>query len=914
MQLTVAGRDGRAKEKSWANMSDLAILNFGDFELSPRRRTLTQAGRRLKLGSRAMDILLLLAARPGELVTKTEIQERLWPGIFVDEASIRVHLSSLRKALGGDGTDYIHTVAGRGYILASLVTRTEERERERPTASASHLPLRLERLIGRTPVVESVARQILERRFVTIVGPGGIGKTSVALEVAARLNEELADGVRFIDLATLENPEAAPGAFSLALGLPAVSELSPAALTKPLAGKRMLIVLDNCERLAEVAASVAETLLRSTPGACVLATSREALRADGEWLHRLPPLSTPAATEHVPSAALKYSAVELFVDRVDAAAGGYRLGAEDCGHVVEICRRLDGLPLAIELAATTVAALGVRGVAEGLDDRLSLLTGGKRTAQSRHQTLRAAHDWSYDLLSPEEQRVLNALSVVAGGFDLALACAVADDAATSPDRIRGLVGALSGKSLIAVESGSRSVRYRLLESTKVYAIEKLQASGDAARAARNYAEATLTFFSGAGDAWARIGSDAWLAANASRLEDARAVLEWAFADQGDLALARALTAEISTIWLHMGLVRECLFWCRRALNANPGAARPDASEMKIQHAYGIAHSFTHGTDQVARANIGVTIDIARSLGDHDYAIRGLWALASFELNEGQLERALVHAGQLRDAASGEAAAAERLVGERIIGSALHLLGRHGEARPILEAARDAYAVPGQRASATRFQYDQLVLAQGFLAMIACIEGDDARARLAAEAGVAEAKRVDHAGSLGFALDTAITVAILRDDLAEAERNCARLREVGANVGFEVWMMRGEMLRGIIQVRSGELAEGVPNLQAALARPKQKLASYRAPMFLAELAQAELAAGMPEKALTTIDDAIGWFRDQDDFWCAPECFRVKAEVLSRQGGANATREAEMLLARASRAAERQGAVAWMRRIR
>ncbi|MES2033281.1 MAG: winged helix-turn-helix domain-containing protein [Pseudomonadota bacterium] len=890
-------------------MSGLTILTFGDFELSPHRRTLQQGGRRLKVGSRAMDILLLLAARPGELVTKDEIQERLWPGIFVDEAGVRVHLSSLRKALGGYGAEYIHTVAGRGYILVPPVTRTAEPEGGNSPVKATHLPHRLERLIGRAAVVESVAAQILERRFVTVVGPGGIGKTSVALEVAARLNDAFADGVRFIDLASLENPEAAPGAVSLALGLPAVSELSPAALAKPLSGKRMLIVLDNCERLADVSATVAEALLRSTPGVCVLATSREALRAEGEWLHRLPPLSTPAAAERSPAAALDYSAVELFVDRVDAATGGYRLSAEDCGHVVEICRRLDGLPLAIELAATTVAALGVRGVAEGLDDRLSLLTGGRRTAQSRHQTLRAAHDWSYDLLSPLEQRVLNRLSVVAGGFDIALACAVADDPATLPETIRGVVGALSAKSLVAVETGGRDVRYRLLESTKVYADEKLRLSGDCTRAARNYAESTLAFFSGSADEWTRVGSDAWLGQNASRLEDARAVLEWAFAEGDDPSLARALTAEISTIWLHMGLVRECLFWCRRALTTKAGN-RPDASEMKIQHAYGIAHSFTHGTDQVARSNIAATIDIAKSLGDRDYAVRGLWALASFELNEGRLENALTHAEQLREAAGGEA---ERLIGERIIGSALHLLGRHAQAQPILEAARDAYAQPGLRASPTRFQYDQLVLAQGFLAMIAWIEGDDSRAQLAADAAVAEAKRLDHAGSLGFALDSAITVAILRGELGEAQRHCARLNEVGANVGFEVWMLRGEMLGAIIQVRSGDLVHGVPRLQAALAAPKRKLASYRAPLFLAELAAAELAAGMPEKALATIDDAICWFRDLDDFWCAPECFRVKAEVLSQHGGANAMSEAKMLMARASRTAERHAAIAWKRGI-
>jgi predicted ATPase len=891
-------------------MSDLAVLAFGEFELSTSRRALMRNGRAVRVGSRAMDMLLLLASRAGALVSKDEIQEHLWPGIFVDEASVRVHMSALRKALATDGVEHIHTVAGRGYVFVSPVTRSAASEPEKATPAHPRLPTRLERLIGRAEAVEGIAAQVLERRFVTVVGPGGIGKTSVALEVAARLATDFADGVRFVDLATLEDPETAPGALAMALGLPVLSELSSTALARPLAGKRLLIVLDNCERLAGAAAAVAEALLRSSAGACVLATSREALRAEGEWLHRLPPLATPASSDEAPDIALRYSAVELFVDRVDAAAGGYRLTSEDCAHVVEICRRLDGLPLAIELAATTVAALGVRGVSEGLDDRLALLTGGKRTAQSRHQTLRAAHDWSYELLSADEQRVLNALSVVAGSFDLALAAAVAADPAVPQDRIRGLVGALSGKSLIAVESGHHSVRYRLLESTKVYAIEKLQASGGWGRAMRNYAEATLAAFSGAAEAWTQLGSDIWLARHASGLEDVRAVLEWAFSDAGDRALARALTADLSTIWLHMGLVRECLSWCRRALTPGPEGLARDAAEMKIQHAYGIAHSFTHGINAVTQSNIAATIDIAQSLGDHDYAVRGLWALASSELNEGEFERALLHAAQLRDTANGTA---ERLVGERIYGSALHLLGRHAEARIALERARDAYADPNHRASATRFQFDQLVLAQGLLAMIAWLEGRDAHAQETASAAVAEATRVDHAGSLGFALDTAITIAVLRGDLAKAERESARLGNVRASAGFEVWMIRGEILRAILQVRIGDLDQGVPRLRSALAPPVRHMASYRLPLFLSELAQAEAAAGAPERALATIDDAIGWFRGADAFWCAPECLRVKAGILRQHGGANATREAEALLQRAANIAQAHGARAWSERI-
>jgi predicted ATPase/DNA-binding winged helix-turn-helix (wHTH) protein len=892
-------------------MSDLAILTFGEFELAVRRRTLARAGHRLRLGSRAMDILLLLAERAGELVTKEAILDRLWPGLFVEETSLRVHMSSLRKTLGGD---HIHTVAGRGYMLVTPVTRSAEPERSGAAPeSRLDLPLRLERLIGRGAVVEAIAGQILESRFVTIVGPGGIGKTSVALEVAERLAGEFADGVRFVDLASLDDPETAPGALAIALGLPALSELTPAALARFLAGKRLLVVLDNCERLADAAASVAEALLRSTSSLCVLATSREALRAEAEWVHRLPPLSTPASIPASPAAALKFSAIELFVDRAAAASGGYRLEAEDCACVTDICRRLDGLPLAIELAAKTVGALGVRGVAAGLDDRLALLTGGKRTAESRHQTLRAALDWSYDLLSQPERAALDRLSVLAGAFDLDLACAVASDAQLPSGEVSALVGALVRKSLVAVESGGE-VRYRLLESTRVYASDKLERSGEAQQAMDRYAKATLHFFQGAHAQWASLGGDVWLARHFRRLEDARAVLEWAFSEAGDRTLARSLTAEVSAIWLHVGLMRECLAWCRKAMDAAPDdVAHADAAEMKIQHAYGVAHGFTFGNNMGNRTHVEATIKIARRLGDHDYAIRGLWALATLELNEGALEDVLVHAAQLRDMAGGADSEAEQLVGERMMGSALHLLGRHAEARAILEANLAAYALPGRRASATRFQYDQVVLTRGFLAWIDWIEGNDEGSRGHAEAGVIEAVRIDHAGSLGFALDTAVTLAIFRGDLEAAEKAVEQLREMGSNVGFEVWMARSEILRAIIQVRSGDLAAGLPRLQASLAKPIWKMMTYRTPVFLAQLAEAEAAAGLPEKALATIDEAIGWFGGADAFWCGPECLRVKAEILAQSGGANAMREAQALFERAANLAAQHGAPAWTRRI-
>ncbi|MBU1376222.1 MAG: helix-turn-helix transcriptional regulator [Alphaproteobacteria bacterium] len=895
-------------------MSDLATLTFGDFELSPRRRTLTQGGQRVRIGARAMDILLLLAARPGDLVTKDEIQARLWPGIFVDEGSIRVHLSSLRKALGGVGADYIHTVAGRGYILTPTVRRSDGGEADRLPDAPIHLPLRLERLIGRAAVVDSVSTQVQERRFVTIVGPGGIGKTSVALEVAARLADDFPDGVRFVDLASLEDPEAAPGVLAIALGLPPIPDLSAQALARPLAGKRLLVLLDNCERSAEAAASVAEALLRSSPGVCVLATSREALRGHGEWLHRLPPLATPVAAPATPEAALAFSAIELFVDRADAASGGYRLTAEDCGAVAEICTRLDGLPLAIELAAATIATLGVQGIAAGLDDRLTLLTGGRRTAQSRHQTLRAALDWSYDHLGSAEKDALGGLSVIAGGFDLVLACDVAGIPSQPAAEVRKLVGALAGKSLVSVETTTTGVRYRLLESTRAYAAEQVAASAGFGAAMRRYAVATLSYFRGLQAGRTNLGRDAWLVQHAARLDDARAVLEWGYSDLGDTGLAHALTAQLADLWLHLGLIRECVAWCQKALTAPPAPSpTTDADEMRIRHAFRVAFGFKYGNEPSKRAAILETLELARKLDNHDYMMRDLWGLTSLALNEGQLSTALVCARELRDAARGPDAEAERLVADRMTGSALHLMGRHGEAKAILEAVNAAYDSPRHRASSVRFQFDQRVLSQGFLAWIAWLQGDVDAAANTITAAVTEAVAVGHAGSLGFALDSAVTLSVLRGDLEQASGDCRRLGELGASIGYDVWVRRGEILAALIQVRSDDLSQGVPRLRAALSPSAWKLATYRTPFFLAELAQAERKAGFAAEALTTIENAIGWFGGVDDFWCAPECFRIKAEILEQHGGGDARCEAQALLARASRLAEAQGAEAWRARI-
>jgi predicted ATPase/DNA-binding winged helix-turn-helix (wHTH) protein len=890
-------------------LPNAASYLFGDFELSVRQRSLKRAGRSVRLGSRAMDVLIALVERAGELVTRDEIAARLWPGIFVEESNLRVHVSALRKALGGgeDGeSHWIRTVAGRGYVFAVPVRRSSE---ARPARQAISAPLG--RLIGREAAVETIAGQVAEKRFVTIVGPGGIGKTSVALSVAEGMAGDFADGVGFIDLAALEDPETAPGAFALALGLPVISETSPEALVRGLRRKRMLLVLDNCERLVDSAAAIAEAALRTAPGVCVLATSREPLGAEGEWQHRLPPLSLPVG-DAKPSAAdaLKFAAVDLFVERASAVDGGFTLSDEDCGEVIEICRRLDGLPLAIELAAATTHMLGIRGLSAGLDDRLALLTGGRRTAQTRHQTLRAALDWSYDLLSGEEQRTLNRLAVVAAAFPLDLACAVGGDSDHPASEVPRILRSLVGKSLVSADARSREAEYRLLESTRAYALEKLDLSGERADATGRYADWCLAYFAPAAAASAEVESETWLTHYTPRLGDARAVLDWTFSGGGEGELGRRLTATLVPVWLHLGLSRECADWCAKAIAQDPKGGS-EADELRIQHGFGIGHGFTYGQSDANRPPLLKALLIARRIGDHDYEMRSLWSLYSWEFNASRPVEALEFAQAFRDSARGANAEIERLVGERFCGSALHLGGRHSEARATLEGMLEAFTQ--NRSTTVRFQFDQVSIAQVYLAWIAWMQGRAGEAAGLSEAAIHRAYEVGHPRSLGYALAASGCLAVLNNDIEAATQASQRLVELGPAAALDQWAKLNEALRALIAVRTGA-PSGLDDLWRALGPENWGATTYLTSYFLSELAKAEAATGSRGRALEVIDDAIACHHGSEDFWFAPECLRIKGEILAA-GGDPGERDAGVAsLQRALSAARSHAAHALEARVR
>jgi predicted ATPase/DNA-binding winged helix-turn-helix (wHTH) protein len=510
-----------------------AIIEFGHFRVVPRRRELLADGQAIHLGGRTFDVLMALIEGQGAVVAKDTLMERVWPNRIVEENSLHFQISALRDALGAERS-LIRTISGRGYQFTGEIRTIAASPHAQAVAATAatvsaaprpptNLPEPVSELIGRDVEVEEVLGLTATHRLVTLTGAGGIGKTRLGLEVARRLLPEFADGVWVIELAPLSDPDLVPAAVATALGLDLADNVaSPDRVAHALAAKQLLLMLDNCEHLVGAAASMAEAVVRANPAARVMATSREPLRAEAECLYRVPPLAVPTEGSQD---LLQYASVRLFVARARAAELQFSPDGHVAAAIAAICRRLDGIPLAIELAAARTAALGGEELAARLDNCFDLLTGGRRTALPRHQTLRATLDWSYQLLPEPERVVLRRLAIFAGGFTLQAASTVAAIDEIAGSDIVDCVANLVTKSLVAADLGGATGWYRLLETTRAYALEKLTQSGEFEQVARRHAEYCRDLFERAEVELETRPTFEWLAAYGRRIDNLRAALD-----------------------------------------------------------------------------------------------------------------------------------------------------------------------------------------------------------------------------------------------------------------------------------------------------------------------------------------------------------------------------------------------------
>lgn len=521
-------------------------------------------------------------------------------------------------------------------------------------ALPNNLPMQLKSFLGRERELAELRERLTQHRLVTIAGSGGVGKTRLALQSGADLLDSFPDGVWFADLALISDPELVSSVVAQVLGMSQregarVDESIPQWLKR----KNLLLILDNCEHLLEVTASLADAIIRHCPDVRVLTTSRQALGISGEEVVRLASLDVPHKIQEItPTTLLSFGAVALFVDRARAVNQAFRLDEGNAAIVTDICRRLDGIPLAIELAAARVKVLSVPNLAQRLQERFKLLTGGTRDAVARQKTLSAMMDWSFDLLTPDEQQFFTRLGIFAGGFGLEAATVICGDGADEIGAL-DLLSSLTDKSLVVAETSGEQERYRLLESTRAYAVDKLQGAGTLDDLARRHAAYFQDRAIAAQRRLSSMGSIfVWLADAELELDNYRAALEWSLTQGHDATLGGTIASSLRRFWIDGGLRVEGRYWTRLALEHVSEVDEP-VTAARLWRALTF---FSFGNERYSAAERAQRLfrqagDEGEAMRTHDQLAFALMQLGRLDEAESAIERAIQVIGQIDDAAA-----------------------------------------------------------------------------------------------------------------------------------------------------------------------------------------------------------------------------------------------------------------------
>jgi predicted ATPase/DNA-binding winged helix-turn-helix (wHTH) protein len=886
-------------------------VGFGPFRLVFGRKLLLRDCEAVAIGHRALDLLIALVRRAGEVVGTAELLAEVWPGRHVSDANIRTQISLLRKALGEGESDqrYIVNVAGRGYCFVAPPNPPAPIAIDRAPASVpiwpGTLPKRLTSVVGRATGMAALAEQVLARRLVTITGAGGIGKTTVATAVAEMLSEDFASPPCFVDFGPLTDGALAAATVARALGAPPATGDTGASLGGFVRERHLLLLFDSCETVISEAALIAEAILKNAPRVHILATSREPLSAEGEWTHRLPPMQSPLpGTELTAAAAMAFPAVALFVERATARQDSFRLTKENVSLVAEICRRLEGIPLAIELAATRVAHLGLRDLAERLDERFALLMRGRRTALPRHQTLQATLDWSYQLLAPQQQVALRRMAVFPGPFTRDAALALCAQDGHSEEEVLEMLGELLDKSLIIPDPDEPGATYRLLDTTRAYLRGKL-AAGEGAATARSHAVYFRDLLSRGRALWEEL--DLGEAQRTARrdLDSVRAALDWSFGPDGDAEIGIELAVAAIPIWLHFSLFDEGRTRVQQALDAlGPETAGDAPTRMLLLAALGemILHRAGPEQDEVWARLLAV----AEQQEDVGHQLRALTGMTLRAMGR-SYDRALDLARKVR--ALAEHAGPEAVAkGDRLIGYVLHILGEQRGARRAMESMLAGYVQPRNRRHLLRFNFDDSVGAKSTLAQILWLQGEADRAMRLANEAVEEAVSLQHDNSVHFAAGfAACPIAVLRGDLGDAaaayDQMCGPLSNSPPRA---LW---AQCFAGIAQMQSGALEEGLGLLRRAFDSMAQSSFGRECPVFYSAAAEGLIHLSRGAEALGIVDAALQRFRARGNRWFEAEFMRLRACALLVARGVGSAGDAETELREALELARGQGALAW-----
>ncbi|MBB3979712.1 putative ATPase/DNA-binding winged helix-turn-helix (wHTH) protein [Rhizobium azooxidifex] len=860
----------------------MAVIKFGTFELDLVDKKLTESGRPYQLGKKALELLVALVSNAGEIVSKEELMRAAWPTTTVDEGALRVHLLTLRKALGEYSEQrYIENIAGRGYVFVAPVELSVTDSGTLALAPDTNLPRFASHLIGREEFIATSVTALASTRLLTISGAGGIGKTAVALEMAARI--QASRRVVFVDLAVLKDGRLLMPTLASLLGLVLYTNDYRQAVLNSLHSSDILLLFDNCEHLIETVAVEVDQILKATARVSILATSREPLRVAGERVRKLPSLHVPdfgMSTQEL----LSIPSVELFVESVKLASDLENFGDEESLQAAAaIVRSLDGIPLAIELAASRVSSLGLKSVLGSLGDPLSILRRGRRTAPPRQQTLRATLDWSHDSLNADERELFATIAVFPGTFsDHAAEFLVRER--LSGERFDNAFDGLLLKSLIAVSSADG--RYRLLDTTKGYALEKLAAGAFEAASRFSHARYCREELLRAEADWRGLPTGDWLTRYATLINDLRAAIEWASAPQGDLDLAVELVAISNTVWVQLGAMNEQLIAVEGAIGHLPSTRHPGTDvELQLRIARGSAlyHIGGFRSDQEASAEFERAAVIAEQLGNPGRIMRAYGGMASVASSKGLYLRSIAIATDLQRRFPG-ALSYSRLLEHNYL--------FHGDLKSSREQA-DLSLFEASRAVRTTQNYgtgyDQGTIARSVITMIDFLEGNIDRSLSGIEELIVDCEKLGHSISTCLMLClSAIPIAYLAGQIETAR---AKLDAVKRIAGKDMLVRWQEWAGGYDLVVPQDTQ--TQEMQATLQQALQDGVGMRLE-YMTVLAGCRASPAALDRALAG-----------DAGWCRPELLRLKAVSLIKRDGA----QARSMLIEAIDLARSIGAVMW-----
>jgi predicted ATPase/DNA-binding winged helix-turn-helix (wHTH) protein/tetratricopeptide (TPR) repeat protein len=875
-------------------------LQFGPFELSSKERVLRREGEVLPLGSRALDLLIYLVGRPGEVIAKQELIDHVWPDVTVEEGSIRVHVAAIRKALGDGqfGNRYIANIKGRGYsFVGNVVSRAGGTESgNAKLRQQGRLPVRPITMIGRETVVSEVCDKLQEERFVTLLGPGGIGKTTIALAVGRAVAEEFGGKVHFVDLESLTDPRHVVGAVATSLGLALKSKDPGPELVDLVRSRKLLIILDSCEHVIEAVALVAEQLYQETEQVHLLATSRELLKVEGEHCCRVLPLDFPPdGSQQTANAVLQYPAVQLFVRRVAAKAGSIALTNEEAPFIAEMCRKLDGMPLAIELAAGQVAALGLRNIVSRLVSRLELLNLSHRTTVPRHRTLKATLDWSHDLLSDAEKIALRRIAPFVGHFTLEGARYVAGELGAGTGEIFDAIAGLVEKSLIATRIDEVQAQYRLLDTTRAYALEKLEEHAEVDIVLRRHAEYVAGYLESQKEVLSALPGAERVAAYSDQLSNVRAALEWSFGPHGDDETATRLAAASMQLLLELSLLVECQAWAERAMARLGNPYQNSRHAMEISASLPLALMHTEGNDQRVRTAFASALEVAIDQGDLAYELRILSGLFMYSHWNMDIRGASDIAVRSRELALKTRDPDDMALAEAMLAASDHLLGNHLAAQLHCETGlRYLASGPRLRTEQYLFHYTSFLLVGMARSLLyrGLLDQSLDYAKRAREEG----KKSGHPATFCRSLALVVPVFLAMADLRQSDQYIGELTDLSAAHSLVPYRAIAIGLKGQWLLLQDNRIDAVQLLKRAL----EELRAQRHEMlnmdFTCDLAAALVHLGEHEQALTLVSNAIEQQQRADKFLHMPALFRTKGLILaSRSAEDYFEAEASLLLA-------------------